>query len=99
MKRYRVRVSARARDDLRAIVARIARDKPLAARRFLARLRRRIQVLGSAPRLGRVVPELSIPVYRELIIAPYRVIYRLDPRARRVDVVTVWHGARLLELE
>jgi len=47
------------------------------------------------PRLGRVVPELGIEDIREIILGSYRLIYRI--RLDEIQVVTVHHGARLLD--
>jgi toxin ParE1/3/4 len=98
MPQYRVLVSARARSDLRAIAAFIGRDDPAAASGFVRKLRRCIQFLKTTPRLGRTVPELDDPTCRECIVYPYRIIYRFDSEKHRVEVLTVWHGARLLTL-
>jgi plasmid stabilization system protein ParE len=45
--------------------------------------------------LGRIVPELGIENIREIIVGSYRVIYRV--RHEDVQVLTVHHGARLLD--
>jgi plasmid stabilization system protein ParE len=47
--------------------------------------------------LGRVVPEFEQQGYRELIVAPYRIVYEV--RQRRVIVLRVWHGRRELRAE
>lgn len=47
------------------------------------------------PDRGRMVPELAsldIKAYRELIISPHRLMYRVEPR--RVLVVAVFDGRR-----
>jgi plasmid stabilization system protein ParE len=45
--------------------------------------------------MGRVVPELGIQDLREILVGTYRVIYRV--REDEVHVLTVHHGARLLD--
>jgi plasmid stabilization system protein ParE len=45
------------------------------------------------PELGRVVPEFGQATLRELIVRPYRLVYRL--RGEAVEIVTVFHGARM----
>lgn len=74
----------------------IARDKPGAARSWLLGLFARTARLSALPRLGRIVPELSLPDFRELDIGGYRVIYRVT--ARQVSILTVRHGRRRLDL-
>ena len=70
----------------------IARDRPSAAVRWLERLLERVGSLASFPDRGRAVPELQRPDVRELVVKPYRVIYRRDPK--RVVVLTIRHGRR-----
>jgi toxin ParE1/3/4 len=53
--------------------------------------------LREFPTSGRVVPEFSRDDVREIIWGNYRVVYRI--RTSSVDVLTVYHGARLLKLE
>lgn len=74
----------------------IAADKPAAAEKWLNRLFDSTDPLAKFPRLGRVVPELDLPEYRELDYRGARVIYRLEPK--QVSVLTVRHGRRLLDL-
>jgi plasmid stabilization system protein ParE len=38
------------------------------------------------------VPEFDYPEIREIIEPPYRILYRVD--TARIDVLTVFHGAR-----
>ena len=44
---------------------------------------------------GRAVPEWADPAFRELIEAPYRLIYR--PRADAIEVLVVMHQRQRLE--
>jgi plasmid stabilization system protein ParE len=44
---------------------------------------------------GEVVPELGIESIRQVLHGNYRLIYRV--RAELVEVLTVWHAARLLD--
>jgi plasmid stabilization system protein ParE len=74
----------------------IARDKPGAARRWLSGLFVSVAKLSTLPRMGRVVPELASPEFREIDDHGYRVIYRLE--GRTISILTVRHGRRLLDL-
>lgn len=49
------------------------------------------------PGIGRVVPEIGEPTVREILRGMYRVIYRY--RDERVEILTVFHGARLLSAQ
>lgn len=73
----------------------IGQDKPEAARRWLIELFATVGKLAKFPQLGRTVPELALPDFREIDFRGYRVIYRVEPR--RVAILTVRHGRRLLD--
>jgi addiction module RelE/StbE family toxin len=79
-------------DDLREAREFIRRVEPSAARRLAAAIRKRVLSLGSHPRSGRVVPEFTSQSIREIIVAPYRIVYRLEKR--RIVILRVWHGRR-----
>jgi len=83
----------RALRDLGAIRRYIARDDPVAARRWVSRLEQRAQQAAAAPMAGRVVPELENPTVREVLLKSYRIVYRvLDSE---LHVLTVFEGHRL----
>jgi len=84
--------------DLAEIVEYIARDDPGAAVGVLDTLEAKASSLETLATRGRVVPELQriqIREYRELLVKPYRVIYRVEKR--RVVVLGVFDGRRSLE--
>jgi addiction module RelE/StbE family toxin len=83
-------------DDLDAICLFIARDAPQVAAVFADRAFRATDRLANYPRSGRIVPELAVENMREIILGNYRLIYRI--RQDQVQVVTVHHGARRLDL-
>ena len=84
-----------AREDLREIRAFIARDAPATASIFVRRLRYSVERLRMFPLSGHVVPELGREDIRELLKGNYRVIYRAAEH--RVEILTVYHSARLLD--
>lgn len=90
----RVVWTQQARADLKAIGRFIAADSAPAAKRWLARLRRRARRAARMPRAGRVVPELGRGDIREVIEGNYRIVYRVH--AQRLTVLTVFEGHRLL---
>lgn len=49
--------------------------------------------LGVFPESGRVVPERNTPEIREVIVRPYRIVYRLRPGL--VEIATVFRASRL----
>jgi hypothetical protein len=48
------------------------------------------------PESGRIVPERQDPAVREVIVQPYRLVYRLGDDV--VEVATVFRASRLLTL-
>ena len=53
-----------------------------------------VERLGAFPESGRVVPELNSPEILEVIVKPYRVVYRR--RVEAVEIATVFRSSRLL---
>jgi len=83
--------------DLESLVAYIATDAPVAARRFAQKVVNRVELLGTHPWSGAVVPEDESEKYREVRQGAYRILYRTD--GQTVYVVGVHHAARLLDTE
>jgi toxin ParE1/3/4 len=75
----------------------IASDKPEAALRWLDGLFEIVDRLESFPESGRIVPEIGLPEFRELVYRKaYRVIYRVEKA--RVSILTVRNFAQLLDV-
>jgi toxin ParE1/3/4 len=72
----------------------IARDQPINARRVIQRLLNKEPHLAAQPRNCRMVPEYDDPDLRELIVAPYRIIFHIESDA--IQVLTVRHSAEML---
>jgi plasmid stabilization system protein ParE len=51
-------------------------------------------MLQEHPRMGRVVPEFNKQDLREVIVSPYRIIYRLNDESKLIEVIRIWHAAR-----
>jgi len=96
---YHVAWAAAAQRDLKQIIIEyIAIDNPSNALRILQKIRQKVSDLHALPERGRIVPELKeqgIPTYRELIIAPWRVIYRISDES--VFVLSVIDSRRNIE--
>ena len=86
--------SEQARDDLQSIVLFIAQDDPAVAESFGCRLISKVDVLAQFPQIGRVVPEENNETIREMILRPYRIIYKVLAEKQIIGVARVWHGAR-----
>jgi plasmid stabilization system protein ParE len=91
---YKVIIAPRAIIDLEEMVRYIAQDDPQAAAKLGYALIEKTHVLGDWPELGRVVPEFGDPAIRELILRPYRIVYRIDVAKRIIGVARFWHAAR-----
>ena len=94
--RFDVELTAGAEGDLAAIHGWIVgQGDGAAADRFLDLLLERIERLESFPLRGAVLPELEplgMSEFRQIIAAPYRIVYRLFDR--RVVIVLIAHGRR-----
>jgi len=70
----------------------VERDSPDAARRLAEKIRKCVNELAHFPSSGRVVPEIGIDRYREVIVRPYRVIYEI--RENDLVILRVRHSRR-----
>ena len=86
--------SEQARDDLQSIVLFIAQDNPTVAESFGYQLMSKVDVLAQFPQLGRVVPEENDEMVREIILRPYRIIYKVLAEKQIIAIARIWHGAR-----
>ena len=64
-------------DDLDEIAEYIALDKISAAKKLVQRIFSRVDLLSNSPESGRVPPELNNKNYREVIVGPCRIFYRV----------------------
>jgi len=79
--KYKVIWANVADNDLTNIIEYIAEDSPQNALTILKKIRQKASHLSTLPERGRIVPELQdqgIIQYRELIISPWRLIYRIS---------------------
>jgi len=85
-----------ARDQFLSAVAYIQVDNSPAARRFRERAESALRELERFPDSGRRIPEYPQLPHRELVVRPYRFIYRVV--GETVWILAVWHGRRRMEL-
>lgn len=64
--------------------------------KFAKEIIEHIQVLADHPDMGRIVPEFQLPHIREMIVAPFRVVYLREESA--IKVIRVWRSERPLVL-
>ena len=80
-KKYKVEWAAVAECDLKQIIDYIAADSPGNALQIFKKTQQKASTLYAFPERDRIVPELQgqgIHIYRELIEAPWRIIYRIS---------------------
>jgi plasmid stabilization system protein ParE len=91
MTSYTVIWSKTAECDLERIIEYIAMDSPSNALQVLNKIKKKSSALYSFPVRGRIIPELqefSILQYREIIIDPWRVIYKvIETKVCAVSVI------------
>lgn len=80
--------------DLRSLVKYIAKDSPQRAEHFGYRIVARVEMLYDHPLMGRIVPEFNRQDLHEVVVSPYRIIYRLNDEAGLIEIIRVWHTAR-----
>lgn len=97
-KRFDVIWSDTANSDLESIISFIAQDSLVNATKVLTRIQQKVSLLQYMPQRGRIVPELlkwGLTLYHELIIPPWRIIYRISDNS--VYVLSVIDSRRNVE--
>ena len=98
MIKYKVKWTLSAKDDLDEIIDYIAQDSvPIALTQY-QKIKESAQSLCSFPEKGRIIPELqnqNIHKFRELIINPWRLMYKID--RGNIFVLALIDGRRNIE--
>jgi len=95
---YKVIWANVAESDLKDIIEYISIDSPQNALRILKNIKQKTSELYTLPERNRIVPELQdqgILQYREMIIPPWRLIYRIAER--KVYVLSLIDSRRNVE--
>ncbi len=95
---YEVIWGSSAEEDLIKIIEYIAVDSPPDALKIFNHIKQKASALFTFPERGRIVPELrdhGILQYRELIIPPWRIIYRISEK--KVYVLSVLDSRQNIE--
>jgi toxin ParE1/3/4 len=92
----KILVRAKADEDLDGIFAWISKDNRRAAVEVIRRIRQRIGRLATPglENMGR--PGLD-PGTRELVVAPYVIVYEVHDARDEIEVLTIVHGAQYRE--
>ena len=88
----RIIFDPRARGDLERLFAWIAKDNPKAADDMVARIEARVRLLAT-PGFSQMGRPGLVKGTRELVVAPYIVVYKVG-EAREIVVLSVVHGAQ-----
>jgi addiction module RelE/StbE family toxin len=72
----------------------IARDSPNAAERWVHSIFDRVEQIEDFSKNGRSVPEINRKDIRQIIIANYRIIYRIEPKI--ISILTVRYCRQIL---
>ena len=97
-KKFAVFWADSAQQDLADIIEYISLDSLQSAEKIFHEIKNYAMKLENFPERGRFVPELhyhNIDNYRELIMTPWRLIYRIDEK--KVYVIAFIDGRRNLE--
>jgi plasmid stabilization system protein ParE len=70
---------------------------PHVGEKFVVDILAHIETLPVNPEIGRLVPEFNAAHIRELIHAPYRVVYTLN--SSTIQIIRIWRSERLLILK
>jgi len=90
--------TSRAKEDLKNIAHFIAQDSVYYAEKQVQRFYEAVEILSSQPEIGHPVTEYNIARLRQIVAGKYRIIYFIVTETR-IDIITVHHSARLLNLE
>jgi addiction module RelE/StbE family toxin len=93
----RITFAASAVRDLESISSWYTNQQvPAVGEKLLKEIFSEVERLADFPESGRIVPEFGIANLREIVLPPFRIVYRLDEN--RVRVVRVWRSERLLKM-
>ena len=79
--------------DVESIRDYVATDSPRYAALVVERIIQGVERLTAFPESGRVVPERNDSQLREVIVRPYRVVYRV--RTGVIEIATVFRASRM----
>lgn len=91
---YTVILSPKAVGDLEAIVRYISLSNPSAAGKVGQSLLEKTRELSQFPFKGQKVPEFDDPNIRQLVLKPYRIVYRVEEDKKRISIARFWHSSQ-----
>jgi plasmid stabilization system protein ParE len=91
----RIHLTESALAQIEDVLSCIRDERPGAADRIMDRLEDSLYRLERYPASGRLIPEYPTSPYREILVHPLRIFYRIDQET--VCIVAAWHHAQLVE--
>ena len=86
-------------EDLGEAVKYIARDDPDAAVLVGEKIVAHVELLESFPEIGPIYRRRSRGDVRHILSTPFRIFYRINKRTNTVEILHVWHAARMRPLD
>ncbi|MCC5915094.1 MAG: type II toxin-antitoxin system RelE/ParE family toxin [Balneolaceae bacterium] len=83
--------------ELDEIADYISLDNPIAAKKLVLEAFKRVDHLAHHPKSGKLVDEFEVSVYKEIILPPCRIFYRLSGEI--VYIIHVIREEQLLHLD
>jgi plasmid stabilization system protein ParE len=80
--------------DLKEIVEYIAEDNTEAALRIGHEVIDHVGILEGFPFIGSCFPRYSKSSVHEILCLKYRIFYRINEKAKVVEILRVWHTSR-----
>jgi toxin ParE1/3/4 len=97
-KKYSIFWTSSAKKDLNEIIDYISIDSKKIALEKLIQIEKVTNKIINFPKKGRIIPELekrNITMYREIIIKPWRIFYKIEEN--RIPIIAVIDGRRNIE--
>lgn len=91
---YAVIVSPKAIGDLEATVRYISLTNPSAAKKVGQTLLEKTKELSQFPFKGQKVPEFDNFSIRQLVLKPYRIVYRVEQDKKLISIARFWHSSQ-----
>ncbi len=88
--RHHIVWTTQARRELWEVVDGLVLERPSVVKSWLDEVTRAMDHLQVFPEIGRVVPEFHQATIREIILSPYRIIYRVKSKERILQILTVF---------
>jgi plasmid stabilization system protein ParE len=74
-----------------------SQGEPKVGEKFVKTIFQKIERLYKYPDSGRIVPEHQTLFIREIIVSPFRVVYRREEQ--KILIIRVWRSERSLKLD